>query len=116
MIWASLAMVMATLATNKPYLGWEHHTWDPMLLGVFLVAAASASGAGCRAGLMASAADSRRSHSWQRRSTSARAMVHALAVRRSLRVRRHAERDATRSNPAAAVDRAAVAAARTFES
>ena len=36
MIWASLVMAMATLATNKPYLGWERHTWDPMLLGVLL--------------------------------------------------------------------------------
>jgi hypothetical protein len=40
MLWASLAMVMATLATNKPYLGWQQHTWDPILLGVTLVAAA----------------------------------------------------------------------------
>jgi hypothetical protein len=41
MLWASLTMGMATLATNKPYLGWEQHTWDPMLLGVLLVAAAT---------------------------------------------------------------------------
>lgn len=40
MLWASLAMVLATLATNKPYLGWKQHTWDPMLLGLLLVAAA----------------------------------------------------------------------------
>jgi hypothetical protein len=26
-----------TLATNKPYLGWQRHTWDPMLLGALLV-------------------------------------------------------------------------------
>lgn len=25
-----------TLVTNKPYLGWPRHTWDPMLLGVLL--------------------------------------------------------------------------------
>jgi hypothetical protein len=25
-----------TLVTNKPYLGWQRHTWDPMLLGVAL--------------------------------------------------------------------------------
>ncbi len=25
-----------TLVTNKPYLGWARHTWDPMLLGVLL--------------------------------------------------------------------------------
>ncbi len=29
-----------TLATNKPYLGWQRHTWDPMLLGVLLIAVA----------------------------------------------------------------------------
>jgi hypothetical protein len=29
-----------TLVTNKPYLGWPRHTWDPMLLGVFLTATA----------------------------------------------------------------------------
>jgi hypothetical protein len=40
MLWANLTMVLATLATNKPYLGWQQHTWDPMLLGVTLVAAA----------------------------------------------------------------------------
>ena len=25
-----------TLVTNKPYLGWQRHTWDPMLLGIAL--------------------------------------------------------------------------------
>ena len=29
-----------TLATNKPYLGWERHTWDPMLLGALLIGVA----------------------------------------------------------------------------
>jgi hypothetical protein len=29
-----------TLATNKPYLGWPRHTWDPMLLGALLVGVA----------------------------------------------------------------------------
>jgi hypothetical protein len=40
MLWASLVMAMATLATNKPYLGWQQHTWDPVLLGVLLLAIA----------------------------------------------------------------------------
>jgi len=26
-----------TLITNKPYLGWQRHTWDPMLLGALLI-------------------------------------------------------------------------------
>jgi type IV secretory pathway TrbD component len=29
-----------TLVTNKPYLGWQRHTWDPMLFGVVLMAVA----------------------------------------------------------------------------
>jgi hypothetical protein len=40
MIRASLLTALATLVTNKLYLGWPHHTWDPILLGVLLVATA----------------------------------------------------------------------------
>jgi hypothetical protein len=29
-----------TLITNKPYLDWARHTWDPMLLGVLLIGSA----------------------------------------------------------------------------
>ena len=29
-----------TLVSNKPYLGWPRHTWDPMLLGIWLASAA----------------------------------------------------------------------------
>lgn len=32
----ALAAIL-TLVTNKPYLGWQRHTWDPMLLGAFLI-------------------------------------------------------------------------------
>jgi hypothetical protein len=39
---ASLAMALATLATNKPYLGLAHREWDPALLGVLLIGAALA--------------------------------------------------------------------------
>jgi hypothetical protein len=38
----SLVMTLATFVTNKPYLGWPRHAWDPMLLGVFLIGAAIA--------------------------------------------------------------------------
>ena len=38
----SLVMMLATLLTNKAYLGWPRHEWDPILLGVFLMAAAVA--------------------------------------------------------------------------
>jgi len=29
-----------TLVSNKPYLGWQRHTWDPMILGVILTGVA----------------------------------------------------------------------------
>ncbi|MGB8011054.1 MAG: hypothetical protein WCF68_05535 [Terriglobales bacterium] len=29
-----------TLVSNKPYLGWPRHTWDPMILGILLTAVA----------------------------------------------------------------------------
>jgi len=38
----SLVMALVTLVTNKMYLGWPRHTWDPILLGVFLMAVALA--------------------------------------------------------------------------
>ncbi len=33
-------VAVLTFVTNKPYLGWPRHTWDPMLLGILLTAAA----------------------------------------------------------------------------
>ena len=30
-------VAILTLITNKPYLGWQRHTWDPMLLGALLI-------------------------------------------------------------------------------
>ena len=36
----SLVMLLVTLLTNKTYLGWPRHEWDPILLGGFLMAAA----------------------------------------------------------------------------
>jgi hypothetical protein len=37
-----VAAAVLTLVTNKPYLGWQRHTWDPILLGVLLTGAAVA--------------------------------------------------------------------------
>jgi uncharacterized membrane protein YgcG len=37
---ASLVMALATLATNKPYVGLQHHEWDPVLLGALLIGGA----------------------------------------------------------------------------
>jgi hypothetical protein len=37
---AGTIAAVLTLVTNKPYLGWQRHTWDPMLLGAVLIGAA----------------------------------------------------------------------------
>jgi uncharacterized membrane protein YgcG len=36
----SMAMTLLTLTTNKRYLGWTVHEWDPMVLGIVLMTAA----------------------------------------------------------------------------
>ncbi|ADW68652.1 hypothetical protein [Granulicella tundricola] len=36
---AGALTLLLTFITNKPYLGWTRHTWDPMLLGIVLTAA-----------------------------------------------------------------------------
>lgn len=33
-------MAVLTFVSNKPYLGWPRHTWDPMLLGIVLTGVA----------------------------------------------------------------------------
>ncbi|MBV9573115.1 MAG: hypothetical protein JOY93_03605 [Acidobacteriales bacterium] len=33
---AGLITAILTFVTNKPYLGWPRHTWDPMILGILL--------------------------------------------------------------------------------
>jgi uncharacterized membrane protein YgcG len=33
-------VAVLTFVSNKPYLGWPRHTWDPMLLGVLLTGVA----------------------------------------------------------------------------
>ena len=38
----NIVLALATLVTNKPYLGWPRHEWDPMILGVLLMAFAIA--------------------------------------------------------------------------
>ena len=40
LIAVGMITAVLTLVTNKPYLGWQRHTWDPMLLGVALIAVA----------------------------------------------------------------------------
>jgi hypothetical protein len=34
---AGAIAAVLTLITNKPYLGWQRHTWDPILLGAALI-------------------------------------------------------------------------------
>jgi hypothetical protein len=36
LLWTALALSLATLATNKSYLGWPHQSWDPLVLGMLL--------------------------------------------------------------------------------
>lgn len=33
-------VAILTFVSNKPYLGWQRHTWDPMLLGIVLTSVA----------------------------------------------------------------------------
>jgi hypothetical protein len=40
MIWSGLTTALATLLTNKAYLGRTPNTWDPILLGVLLAGTA----------------------------------------------------------------------------
>jgi len=42
LILASVGMALATLVTNKPYLGREQQTWDAILFGLFLIGVALA--------------------------------------------------------------------------
>src|SRR6185369_16793495 len=37
---AGILAAVLTLVTNKSYLGGQHHTWDPMLLGALLIGVA----------------------------------------------------------------------------
>jgi hypothetical protein len=37
---AGLIAAVLTLVTNKPYLGWPRHSWDPMILGALLIGVA----------------------------------------------------------------------------
>ena len=40
MLDVSLLLALATLASNKAYLGLEHNTWDPILFGLLLIGTA----------------------------------------------------------------------------
>jgi hypothetical protein len=37
---AGAIVTILTLISNKPYLGWKRQTWDPMILGIFLIGVA----------------------------------------------------------------------------
>ena len=38
----SLVLMLVTLITNKPYLGWARNTWDPIVFGTLLIGVAIA--------------------------------------------------------------------------
>ena len=38
----SLVLMLVTLITNKPYLGWAQNTWDPIVFGTLLIGVAIA--------------------------------------------------------------------------
>jgi len=40
LIAVNLLLAIATLATNKPYLGWPRHSWDPMVVGALMIGTA----------------------------------------------------------------------------
>jgi hypothetical protein len=40
LLWVSIAMALATLLSNKEYLGSPRYEWDPMAFGLFLMAIA----------------------------------------------------------------------------
>ena len=52
----SLVMTLISLLTNKAYLGWPRHEWDPIVLGIFLMA----TGVGVRRWLSAGAGGQRK--------------------------------------------------------
>ena len=37
---AGAIVAILTLVSNKPYLGWQRHTWDPMVMGILLTGVA----------------------------------------------------------------------------
>ena len=75
-----------TLITNKPYLGWQRHTWDPMLLGALLIATAlllrrwlAAAPAGIRHGFTAQRLSAKDKH-WMSIGSAAFGLVAPQAV------------------------------------
>lgn len=72
---AGALMAVVTMATNKPYLGWARHTWDPMLLGAVLVGIAL----WARRWLAAGEGGERRGFTARRMSTKDMARLHAGA-------------------------------------
>jgi len=77
---------LLTLITNKPYLGWQRHTWDPMLLGALLIATAlllrrwlAAAPAGIRHGFTAQRLSAKDKH-WMNVGSAAFGLVAPQAI------------------------------------
>ncbi len=83
---AGTIAAILTLITNKPYLGWQRHTWDPMLLGALLIATAlllrrwlAAAPAGIRHGFTAQRLSAKDKH-WMSIGSAAFGLVAPQAV------------------------------------
>jgi hypothetical protein len=73
---AGVILAIVTLATNKPYLGWQRHAWDPMLLGILLTGTAIAA----RRWLATGAGGARHGFTAQRLSAADKRIQSAMAV------------------------------------
>jgi hypothetical protein len=76
----SAVLMLVTLATNKPYLGWPRHTWDPIVLGALLMAIA----VGVRRWLSAGPGGERRGFTAARLLERDRAMLSRVSIAASL--------------------------------
>ena len=76
----SAVLMLLTLLTNKAYLGWPRHTWDPIVLGVLLMAIA----VGVRRWLSAGPGGERRGFTAARLLERDRAMVSRVSIAASL--------------------------------
>lgn len=76
LLWASIAMALGTLLSNKAYLGSPRYEWDPIVFGVFLMAIAI----GLRRWLAAGDGGMRHGYTASRLVASDKSMLGALAM------------------------------------
>jgi hypothetical protein len=76
----SVVLMLLTLVTNKAYLGWPRHTWDPIVLGILLMAIA----VGVRRWLSAGPGGERRGFTAARLLERDRALLSRVSIAASL--------------------------------